>query len=64
MTTCRDCRHPYHPGTSCQLAAERRELWEAFDAYAGQSLNFLASLAGRTPMSEVPPALRGPNWKA
>lgn len=64
MTLCRDCHQPYHPNESCQLAAERRELWEAFDAYVDQQASFLASLAGVTPMREVPAALRGPNWKA
>lgn len=64
MTTCRDCHQPYHPRESCQVAADRRHLWQALDAYAGKSIRFLAALAGRTPMSDVPAALRGPNWKA
>lgn len=62
MTLCPDCHHPYHPNESCTVAADRRTDWEAITAYVEQQLGFLATLAGRTPMSEVPPALRGPNW--
>lgn len=64
MTLCRDCQQPYHPHESCQTAADRRADWDAINAYVDQRLDFLTQLAGRTPMSEVPPALRGPNWKA
>ncbi|TVZ96490.1 hypothetical protein [Streptomyces sp. BK340] len=62
MTLCRDCQQPYHPHESCQAAADRRADWAAITAYVDQQLSRLATLAGRTPMSEVPPALRGPNW--
>jgi hypothetical protein len=64
VTLCRDCQQPYHPHQSCQLAAERRELWDALNAYIDQHAGLLAGLAGVTPMSELPAALRGPNWKA
>ena len=64
MSTSRDCHRPYHPRESCQIAAERAAQWAALDAYVQQQIESLASLAGRTPMHLVPPALRGPNWKA
>lgn len=62
MTTSRNCHHPHHPNESCTLAADRRHQWDTLDAHVEEMLDFLATLAGRTPMSKVPATFHGPNW--
>lgn len=56
---CESRRHIDHPGMTCDQADEQIAQDEAFwkQHWARQYAAVL------TPMSEVPPALRGPNWK-
>lgn len=55
--TCQSGRHfPPHPGDTCDQADE-------WIAYRDARLEELLAAAMCTPMTEIPPALRGPNWK-
>jgi hypothetical protein len=60
VPACDTGRHIHHPGITC---AQMDEEIEWMDEYFAAELS---KTLGRkiTPMSEVPPALRGPNWKA
>lgn len=55
---CESRRHiPEHPGMTCEDADEWIQLRDEWIHQAARPL-----LASRTPMADVPPALRGPNW--
>ena len=57
---CEGRRHIHHPGLTCEQADEQIAQEEAFWKAHWARL-YAATL--RTPMCDVPPALRGPNWK-
>jgi hypothetical protein len=60
VPACENRRHVEHQGITCEQADEQiaheEAFWKTFRARAYTS-------ALRTPMADVPPALRGPNWK-
>lgn len=53
---CESGQHRHHPGVACDEAEAFITAWET------QIGAYLKS-AARTPMADVPPTLRGPNWK-
>ncbi|MFG3426150.1 hypothetical protein [Streptomyces californicus] len=55
---CMDCRE-FHTG-HCEDAAIERETRRLIDLRLASSL---AAVQPRTPMADVPPALRGPRWQ-
>lgn len=57
---CESGRHREHPGLDCAEADE----WIAHDEAVWKQQWARQYMAVLTPMSEVPAALRGPNWKA
>lgn len=57
---CETGQHIHHPGLTCQEADTQIAHEEAFWKEHWSRL-YAATL--RTPMCDVPPALRGPNWK-
>lgn len=57
---CESRRHIDHPGLTCEQADDQIAQEEAFwKKYWSKQY----AAAFQTPMCDVPPALRGPNWK-
>jgi hypothetical protein len=58
VPACETGQHVMHPMETC-------EEYEAFSAHVrAYFADVFGALGTETPMSEVPPGLRGPNWKA